>query len=195
MSARSALVERAKGWYNEGMRRSSIVYLLCAALWALSAAGCGGLAPSPIRTADLQRAEVTGAYTVILYGGRYGDDLESVAILDKEGDQYAIEPYAPAFDYAVMKNVPAQEALARASRHIGWHSNVARSQMLEIVDSRTGALIGYELRPLYMPLAYGASDVLDIDYWMQGDRVMVSVRLIPRIERMRRDGGLFAPLD
>lgn len=173
------------------MRRSSAVALTIAAVWALCLTGCAGLAPSSLRTTTVGSAEVTGTYTLVRYGGRYGDDLESVAFLDKEGDQYTIEPYAPAFDYTVTKNVPAQEALALARRHVGWHGNVARVRMVGISDSRTGALIGYELRPLYMPLAYGVADVLDINYWTSGNTVLVSVRLIPQVERMRRDGGLF----
>lgn len=131
--------------------------------------------------------EVTGTYTLVLYGGRHADDIETVAFLDKEGDGYVIEPYAPTFDYSVRQGVPAKQALDAAYHFISWHSDFSRAQLSRIVDPK-GQIVGYEMRPLYMPFSYGFQDVLDIDYSFRGEKVFAYIHLIPPVERMRRDG-------
>lgn len=37
--------------------------------------------------------------------------------------------------------------------------------------------------PLYMPFVFGRSDVLAVDYSLKGDKVKVTIRIIPSIER------------
>jgi len=53
----------------------------------------------------------------------------------------------------------------------------------------TGMVIGFELRPLYLPFVYGTSDVLDIDYRSRGEKVIVTIRLKPFLEQ--QDGADF----
>jgi len=144
---------------------------------------------TPLRTEKADAAELKGSFTVIFYGGRFSDDLETFAILDLEGDQYHFEPFAPDFDYRVKKGVPSTEALREAERFVSFHNSFWRSQLSRILD-KEGNVIGYELRPLYMPLAYGRSDVMDVSYWIkEGGRVKVTVRLIPAIEKLTMPGG------
>jgi hypothetical protein len=40
-----------------------------------------------LRTTGALESEITGTYTLILFGGNYTDDLHTIAFLDKEGDQ------------------------------------------------------------------------------------------------------------
>ncbi len=135
-----------------------------------------------LKTSDAQSAEVTGTYTLILYGARYSSDIENVAILAREGTGYSFEVYAPDFDYRVKKNVPAEEALAEAEKFVGFHYAFRRARLSRIID-RDGSSIGYEVRPLYSPLDFGYADVLDIVYVLQDRKVSARIRLIRELER------------
>jgi hypothetical protein len=144
-----------------------------------------------LKTSSAQPEEITGTYTLILYGARYSNDIEDVAVLAKEGTGYAFEVYAPEFDYTVRKNVPSQEALETAQQFVGFHYAFRRSQLSAILDNK-GALIGYEVRPLYSPLDFGYTDVLDIVYTLRDNTVTVRIRLIPELDRPPfRDDGPF----
>lgn len=143
-----------------------------------------------LRTGGVDPAAVTGTYTLILFGAQHSDDLETLAILDREGDRTVIEPYAPAYRYSVKKGLPAKEALGAAEHFLSWHRAYQTSQVLRIVDER-GETIGYEMRPLYQPFVYGVNDVLEVDYWKQEDKVTARIRLRPSIESLfeGRRGG------
>jgi hypothetical protein len=62
---------------------SAILFLMAAG----SCASGGGL-----HSQAADRSEVTGRYTLILYGCNYFDDLETVAILCKEDGRFVCEP-------------------------------------------------------------------------------------------------------
>jgi hypothetical protein len=136
-----------------------------------------------LNTGWARGADVTGAYTLILYGCNFFDDFETVAILDKEGDQYTFEPFAPTFKYRVERDVSSKKALEKAEKFVHCHTAVQRSQLSRIVDV-LGNTIGYEVRPLYAPFAFGFEDVLDIGYWLKDSRVIVRIRPILSIENM-----------
>ena len=140
-----------------------------------------------IRTEPSEYKELAGSFTLILYGSRHSNDIETVAILDIEGDGYSFEPYAPEFDYRIKKGVHAKEAFKEAEHFVSWHSSFYRTQLSRIIDEK-GVTIGYELRPLYRPLTFGVSDVLDVDYIKRGDKVIVKIKLIPSVERMLSGG-------
>jgi len=128
-----------------------------------------------LRTESTVPGEITGAYTLILYGGNYGNDIKTFAILAKEGTPYSFEIFKPAFDYKVMKHVPAKEALAKAEKFVSFHPDFWKIQISEILD-RQGNAIGYELRPLYYPTAFGYADVIRTYYKMTGDKVVVYIK-------------------
>jgi len=144
---------------------------------------CGSLLKQEIRTEDASEQEITGNYNVILYGGIYAKALETVAILSKEDSPYTIVPYAPEFDYKIIKNLPAKDALAVAYDFISRNPNVTRPQLARIIDSSSGRVIGYEVRPLYQPFVYGATDLLNIYYWREGDKVYVRMWVLRKDER------------
>jgi hypothetical protein len=128
-------------------------------------------------------------FTLILYGGRFVDDLETIAILDREGDAYYFEPYAPDFDFTVKKTVPDKEVFGQAQRFVSFHNAFHKSLLSRILD-KNGTVIGYELRPLYHPFSYSISDVLDVYYWLKKDgRVKVTIKLIQPVERLLHPGG------
>lgn len=141
----------------------------------------------PLKTGEANAIDVSGTFTLILYGSRHLNDIETVAILDLEGDPYTFEPFAPEFDFIVKRGIPAKEAMIEAERFVSWHSSFYRSQLSRVIDDR-GNTIGYELRPLYDPLTFGITDVMDVDYTLRDSRVRAMIRLKPSVERQLRDG-------
>jgi hypothetical protein len=143
----------------------------------------------PLKTEESKAADIIGVFTLILYGGRFSDDIETIAILDYEGDQYTFEPYAPEFDYGIKKDVSAKEALEVAKKFISFHNSFWRSQLSKIIDNK-GNTIGYEVRPLYWPTTFGLSDVLEVNYWLkEGNKIKVTIRLTPSVEGTRFPGA------
>ncbi|MEW6161983.1 MAG: hypothetical protein AB1606_01485 [Nitrospirota bacterium] len=133
-----------------------------------------------LKTEGARADEIKGTFTLILYGGRHINDLETIAFLDKEGDQYEFEPYAPEFDYKIKRESPAEDALNEAKKFVSFHNAFWHSQLSRIIDDK-GNTIGYELRPLYYPFVYGRDDVLEVYYRIKDDKVIVEIRLIPEI--------------
>jgi hypothetical protein len=134
-----------------------------------------------LKTVPAEIAGIADKFTLILYGGQHSNDIETVAILDKEGDRYTFEPFVPKFKYIVRKGLPAREALEEAGKFIRWHNSFHQSQLRGIIDEN-GNILGYELRPLYLPLTFGIDDIMDIDYRMKADKIAVIVRLKPLIQ-------------
>ena len=149
-------------------------------VFILTLSSCAG--GKQLRTKLAQGSEITGKYTLILFGTRNAYELKTVAFLDKEGDGYELVPYAPEYEYKAMKNLPGTEALNKALDYVKWPRDYRSSQVREILDNQ-GSVVGYEVRPLYDPLAYGISNVLVIRYFVQeGGMVKVMIQLHPTAE-------------
>jgi len=166
-----------------------ILLLFIAALLTSCAPGAS------LRTESAAVSQISGAYRLILYGCNHTKDLETIAILDTEGDRYTIEPYAPDFNYRVKKGVPAKEALEEADKFIDCNPGYKEAQLTRIVDPQ-GITLGYEVKPLYLAFLYGVPDVLETHYFLKGDKVIVTIRLRPSAreteggsEEMERDSG------
>jgi len=150
----------------------------------------GALLKTPLKTIEVKESDIQGTFSLILYGGRHGNDIETVAILDYEGDSYTFEPYAPEFDYKIKKGLSGPDALKEAKKFVGFHRSFWRFQLSKILD-KSGKVIGYEVRPLYLRYVYGTSDVMEIFYWLKDQgKIKVSIRLTPMVERIKfRKGG------
>lgn len=125
---------------------------------------------------------VTGSYDLILHGNRYGDDLETLAILDNTADTYTFKPYAPEYDYTVKRGLEANEALQEAANFVSSHSAYWTNRIKRISD-RAGNVLGYEVRPLYHSHRYGYSDLIKVDYFLKDERISVFIQLKPFIEK------------
>lgn len=137
-----------------------------------------------LKTVPAEIADIAGTFMLILYGAEHSNDIETLAILDKGGDRYTFEPLAPKFKYIVKRGLTAKEALEEAGEFISWHNSFHRSQLSGIIDEN-GKIMGYELRPLYFPLAFGTDDIMDIDYRMRADKIAVIIRLKPFVQPMQ----------
>jgi hypothetical protein len=143
----------------------------------------------PLKTIEATPDDITGTFSLILYGGRFADDVETIALLDLEGDGYSLEPFAPDFDFRIKKGVSAKEALEQAQKFVSFHHAFWRLELSRITDNN-GKAIGYEIRPLYLPFYFGVSDIFEVYYWLkENGRVKVTIKLIPFVERRRFPAG------
>jgi len=165
------------------------VMLTCIAIGGLLVLACDSAAfEKPLRTEWVNQSEVAGSFTLILYGGNYFNDLQTIAFLDAEGYPYTFEPYAPAFEYRLLKGLSAREALDKAQDFVSTTGNCfVRSQLSKVLD-RNDKTIGYELRPFYNPLCYGLADVLDVSYWNKDGKIVIKVKVKPIVEKQFESG-------
>ena len=158
----------------------SKAYCLVVVLFSLVACAPG------LQTQPVRDSAISGTYTGIFHGCNFLNDLETIVLLDKEGDQYTIEPYSPEFNYKVHKGFNASDAISEANRFVNCSSSFSNSRISSIL-SPDGRILGYEIRPLYSPFRYGVSDVLYTNYQISGNKIIVTIRLIPSVERMLHD--------
>lgn len=141
-----------------------------------------------LKVENADPAGIKGTYTLFLYGGRYMDDFETIAIMAEEGTPYTFEIYAPDFNYKVKNRVPADKALAEAKRFVSANHDFHRIDFKRIPDE-AGNTIGYEVRPLYYPFYLRYSDVLDVAFKVENQKVTVYIKLKPEVEKSLDSGG------
>ncbi len=157
---------------------AKLLFILC--IFAIYSCATG----TYLSREDVKGTDVTGVFTLILYGGTYQDDVKTIAILDKEGDSYEFEVYSPEYDYKIKKDVPAKEALKDAEKFVGFHPQFLHSRLSKIVD-KEGTIIGYEVRPLYQPSTFLFADILDVNYQMKDSKVIVYLYIKPEVKEKK----------
>lgn len=158
--------------------------IICLLLGFLTVGSSCAIRPA-LKVEGAARPPVKGMYSLILYGCTHFDDLRTLAILDRQGDRYTIEPYAPDFDYRVIKDLPARQALDRAEEFIGSCSPDFMHSQLSMIMTKDGEIAGYEVMPLYWSYAYPGSVVLDTHYFLDKNRIMAFIKLKHWVEMMR----------
>ena len=138
-------------------------------LSALLLGSCAG--GQALKTRDAATI-MEGDYTLILHGCNYGNDPETVAFLSREASPYPLQPYSPPFQYRVHSGLSARTALAQAREFIVCSAHYSHARLQAISDP-AGAISGYELRPLYHLGFFRHSDLLDISYRLENERVMI----------------------
>jgi hypothetical protein len=157
-------------------------------LVSLSLSACTSMGGSHLKITSAKPSEVTGTYTLFLYGCRYPDDLENVALLDKEGNPYAVEIYAPDSRYKVKTGLSAEEALKQAEQFVKCSVHYQQTRFSKILDPM-GDIVGYEARGLYSPIRFGMYDVLDVQYVARDNKIVVYIKLDPAVEKQLRNEG------
>ncbi|UCF86934.1 MAG: hypothetical protein JSV71_05500 [Nitrospiraceae bacterium] len=125
---------------------------------------------------------VTGSFTLIQYGNRHGDDLETVAFLDIENDAYTFEPHAPSFDYKLKKNLNGEDALEEAIRFVGKHTSFRGARISRLSDDQ-GNVLGFEVRPFYRDTRFRSSDLISVNYSVKEKKVLIFIRLKRFVEK------------
>jgi hypothetical protein len=154
---------------------AAIVLLIMVGITALSG-------DSYLKTEAAEPTDVQGKFTLLLYGSSSPNDLASIAILDKDGDPYSFEIYAPDFSYTVQSGLNAAQALQEAERFVRRNIHFERSRLSRIL-SPAGTEIGFELKPLYPTATFGRSDIIDVRYEIKERKVVVRIELDTEIER------------
>jgi hypothetical protein len=171
------------------MRPSPVISIVSAGvLLACLLCGACSLNRSYLRTESAERSEITGTYSVILYGANYSDDIATVALLIREGGEYTFDIFAPDYNYRTIKGVPAADAVKTAEKFVSWHPDFARLQTSRIMDIK-GRVIGYEVRPLYRQTTFGMEDVMYVDYFLEDNKVVVHIHLDYAVERKFMGGS------
>ncbi len=166
--------------------RGSLISL--ALLVSIALLSCAAITRPHLRIETAQPSEVTGTYTLLLYGCRYPDDLEDVAILAREGNPAPFDIYSLPTRYTVKSGLSADEALKEAGKFVQCSVHYQNTRFSKITDA-AGAVVGYEVRPLYSPIRFGMYDVLNIQYVQEESKIVVYIRLDPMVELQLRDEG------
>ncbi|MBN2654964.1 MAG: hypothetical protein JXR79_07645 [Nitrospirae bacterium] len=118
--------------------------------------------------------ELAGNYTLILYYGDQPDGTGRAAFLDREDDQYTLEPYAPESFYKKIESLSGEAALKKAEEFVSDHPSATGSYTSVIVNDN-GIRVGFEIKPLYESIRYGTPDILDIHYSSEGFKIRIDV--------------------
>ena len=106
--------------------------------------GCSGITSNLKREVLKNEKIVPGNYTVIFYGARHGQDLETIALIDYEEDEYTFDPFANEYDYTTHK-YGAEKALTEAIKFVSWYPSYWRTQLSKITDLKESSLISLAL--------------------------------------------------
>jgi hypothetical protein len=164
----------------------SVLSMTCILVLAAVLQGC--MAGKQLMTGDADPSAVKGTYTLLLYGCHYPAQIQNVAILVDEAGRFPVEIYDLDSSYTVKRGVPAEQALSEADRFVRCSTHkIWRTEMRKILDD-SGGVVGYEIRPLFMPVEFGAADVIVVSYSLQKGTVRAYIRLFPDVERQQQQG-------
>ncbi|HMK44919.1 MAG TPA: hypothetical protein VK445_12360 [Dissulfurispiraceae bacterium] len=124
--------------------------------------------------------EVQGSYTLLLHGGQYYNDLENIALLDREDDEYTLAFDSAAFRYVVKPGMQGPEAVAYAKQALMYHPMTSGLQISRLT-APTGQTIGYVLIPQYWITEFGYHQVIDVWYTWRDKTLLVHARLKPDV--------------
>jgi len=158
------------------------VLIICAMLQSCAAG-------TQLQTSPAGVAEVQGRFDLYLYGCHYPADIENVAILVRENQGKPFEIYSLSTSYKIVKGLPSGDALDQADKFVRcsfrdvWHTRLDR------IQDGSGGTLGFELRPLYMPIEFTFPDVLITSYTLKDGNVRAYIRLDPTVERAISSDG------
>jgi len=153
---------------------------------ALSACAPG----TQLLTTEAQPTQVTGTYTLLLYGCHYPEDVKDVAILLDERNPHPFEIYDIKTSYKVKKGVPAAEALKEAEAFIRCSMRRVSYTGFRSIPDGSGGILGYEVRPLFFPTEFGFEDIMLINYVLKKDgMIRAYIKLHPDVEKQLAASG------
>lgn len=143
-----------------------------------------------LATSPAQPAEITGTYTLLLYGCHYPADIKNLAILVHDASPYPVEIYDIDTSYKVKKGLSAENALKEAEAFVRC-SDMRKITGTEIrrIPVDKGGTVGFEVWAEYLPIEFGITDVLQVNYRLTEGKVRVYIRLDPDVERALEASG------
>jgi hypothetical protein len=168
--------------------RTVITIILTLVLFSLCSCAGGG---SGLRTQEItDPSGVSGRYTLVLFNDPAYIGLRAVGFLSAEGSGYTITPYASSDMYTSTYGMDGQEALQAAVSFVRKNPSFTRAVVSGILDP-SGRTIGYEVRPMFSPLDYGAEDVMSITYMLKGPgTVEVHIDVIESVQNVLSAQGI-----
>lgn len=162
-------------------RSSKRVLAAILVLLAISALSC--ISGTRLRSVAARPGDAQGTYTVLLHGCRYGNDLETMALLVDRTSPYRFRIVDLPSSTKTLPSLTADQAAKEAEAFIRC-SIYNRGKILfrRILDP-LGETIAFEVKPLYSRIEMGAEEVVLSDYFLHGDEVRVYLRLDPAVER------------
>ena len=160
-----------------------------AALLFVVGALSGCISGKQLITSPAEPTAVAGSFTLLLYGCHYPDDPANVVILVSNSSKYPVEIYDIDSSYKVVKDVSSPQALTTAESFLRCTTHRIWQTVIRRIPDDVGGTIGYEIRPLYIPLEFGQPDVLLVSYSLQDGKVRAYIRLDQEVERMMESPG------
>ena len=164
----------------------AVITAFLAFLLIISSGCAGGQSLTAVQVQGI--GDTTGLYTLILYHEAQYGGLKTIAFLVPAGNGYSLAPYAPEYDYTTISNVGGQEGLRQAIAFISNNPTYTNYEIHRISDPM-GKTVGYEVRPLYDATANGRSDVMWLEYGLNGGTVNVHIHLYQNIMEEYESGG------
>lgn len=137
---------------------------------------------------ECKTEEINGKFNVILYSNSFINDPETFIVFEKIDSNFKIVPYAPKFKYRIFENLSSEAAL-NISKEVLLNPTAVSSIKCSIIKSYSGDILGYELKPIYLPWIFGILEPLETIYKKDGNEIKIFIRLNPRVERQIYGGG------
>jgi hypothetical protein len=140
---------------------------------------------SNLRTAFLKDMPDTDARVDLILYSAPGDEAQlKIAVLDITEDAHRLEPFAPSFNYEIIKDLSTDDALERAESFLAKLNGYSHMELREVF-TRDGTLVAFEAKPVYEPFLYPTTDITDTSYYISENGV---VKFIVRQMRINRPG-------
>jgi len=147
-----------------------------AIVWLLILLGGCVVLPSPIKTNFVSsKKEIKGKFHVILYGGNFLNDSETLAFLDRTDDEIDFLPYAPLYEYKIYRYLNLKQALRLIDQHFYTLTNQTSVQIRRILSPEK-TLLGYEIRPIYQPLSVMSTEQPLVHYQLKANKLIIYIQ-------------------
>ncbi len=177
--------------FSRSARHGGMVMLLAAILFLfgfVSFASAKGVTTYVTKPADVQ----TGTYRLLGYGCNSAQDIGNVAILQREDSPYGIG-FSPRSHYfgdtkVLLSGLTADQAVAEAKAFVQCNPNATKTDVAAI-HAPDGSLVGYEVTPVFKPLAFGGTPGVDTSYSVKGNHIIAEVSPDPQAQMNIQGGG------
>lgn len=164
-------------------RRIRFCRALAAVLLGVALGACA--VGTRLDTGTARPNEVTGTFSVYLYGCRYPSDIETMALLVDQTTPYPFDLVVLPASYRTKTGLAGPDALSEAAAFVQCGIYATGAHVLRSISDPAGKTIAFEIKPLYPRLEMGAEEVLFSDYFLRDDRVRAYFKLNPQVERIR----------
>lgn len=150
---------------------------------AAFSADAGGVKTDRVKPDDVQ----AGTYRVVGFERGTVNDPLRIAILQRSDVPYNLK-FKTAGVSREVAGLSETDAIRRAEAFVKSNPAVTETEVSRIYGD-DGTLIGYEVSPVFMPMRYGSSDVVDSHYRISEDRTLAFVTVDPLLSDIEQGGG------